>query len=147
MYSANTLAQHEARRRADVLRATSSAAGAGLLALFLSAIGLYAVVAFAVGQRTREIGIRTALGARPSQVIGLFFFRGLNMSVLGLLIGLPLGLFALRLISLEMRLPQANPSGLIVLVGSVVVAVASLATWLPARRAAGIDPLVAWRTD
>ena len=69
--------QREAKFRRDVLRTSSAVAAGGLLALLLSAIGLYAVVSFAVAERTREIGIRTALGAERGQVVRMFFAKGL----------------------------------------------------------------------
>jgi putative ABC transport system permease protein len=82
-----TLAASEQIRRTRLLRTSAAAAGGGLLALLLSAIGLYAVVAFAVGHCVREIGVRTALGADRRQVVGLFFFQGIRLSFIGLAIG------------------------------------------------------------
>ena len=145
--SATTLAANDAQSRARIIQATSAAGASGLLALFLSAIGLYAVVAFAVGQRTREIGIRTALGAKRGEVVGLFFYRGLKLSLIGLVIGLPLGLLALRIVSRTAGMPQASTPALSALIAIVVVLVGFLATWIPARRAASVDPLVALRTE
>ena len=145
---ATTLAAMEARTRVNILRASSMAGGAALLALFLSAIGLYAVVAFAVAQRTREIGIRTALGAQRRQVIGFFFLRGLRLSVLGLVFGLPLSLIGLRIwASVAREFAEADPTLLTALIVLIVLAIASLATWLPAHRAASIDPLAALRSE
>jgi predicted permease len=145
---ATTLAAMEARTRANFLRGSSIAGAAALLTLFLSAIGLYAVVAFAVAQRTREIGIRTALGAQRQQVVGFFFLRGLRLSALGLIFGLPLSLLGLRMwANVERGVADADPTLLTALIVLLVLAIASLATWLPARRAASIDPLVALRTE
>ena len=70
-----------------------------MLALFLSAIGLYAVVAFAVRQRVREIGIRTALGADRQQVVGWFLLRGLKLSLAGMTLGLTLSVIVVRLMA------------------------------------------------
>ncbi|MEX2282474.1 MAG: ABC transporter permease [Gemmatimonadota bacterium] len=144
---ATTLAASDAQSRARIIQATSAAGASGLLALFLSAIGLYAVVAFAVGQRTREIGIRTALGAKRGEVVGLFFYRGLKLSLIGLAIGLPLGLLALRIVSRTAGMPHASTPALSALIAAVVVLIGFLATWIPARRAATVDPLFALRTE
>jgi len=144
---AQTMQQREAAARRNVLRASAAVAGGGLLALLLSAIGLYAVVSFAVGQRTREIGIRTALGARGGQVVRMFFGQGLTLSALGLVLGLPLSMVAIRLIASTINWPLTSSPLLGVAIGAVVLVVASVAVWIPARRASTIDPIVALRTE
>jgi ABC-type antimicrobial peptide transport system permease subunit len=129
---------------------TASAAGGGLLALLLASIGLYGVVALAVRQRHREIGIRVALGARPRQVIRMFFMSGLRVSVVGLVLGLPLSVAALYVLVSSVGGMHSNTvviAGATVVIAVAVVAVASLATWVPARRAASVDPLVAIRVE
>ena len=131
-----------------MITAISAAGGAGALALLLSAIGLYAVVAFAVGQRVREIGIRTALGAESRQVVRLFVRSGLRLCLFGLVIGLALGIGGGRVISaVEGNEPPAGILGLSALVAVFVIGVALLASWIPARRAARIDPLEALRVE
>jgi predicted lysophospholipase L1 biosynthesis ABC-type transport system permease subunit len=90
------MSQHEdagangPRERSEIVQATGASAVGGLITLLLASIGLYAVVALAVNQRQREIGVRISLGARPAQVVQMFFRSGLRMSLIGLLIGLPL---------------------------------------------------------
>ena len=146
--SARTIAAVEASERRSVFTAIYAAGGTGALALLLSAIGLYAVVAFAVGQRVREIGIRTALGAGSRQVVRLFVRRGLSLCLFGLVIGLLLGNAGVRVISaVEGIEPPTGLLGLSVLVALFVVGVALLASWIPARAAARIDPLAALRVE
>ena len=143
-----TLAATEALERRSILRGISAVGGAGAVALFLAAIGLYSVVAFAVSQRIREIGIRTALGAGRRRVVGMFLYRGLRLSVAGLAIGLTLSIVGARLITAaEGTEPPADMLWLATLVASFVIGVTLLATWLPARRAARIDPLQALRVE
>ena len=144
---AQTAAQREAQSRRDVLRASGAAAAGGLLALLLSAIGLYAVVSFVVGERTREIGIRTALGAPSGRVVRMFFAQGLALSAMGLVLGLPLSIVATRLVAGVLRWPAGSTPMLGVAIGAVVLAVASVAVWIPARRASAIDPVEALRAD
>lgn len=144
---AQTLEQREEETRRSVLRAGGAVAGGGLLALLLSAIGLYAVVSFAVGQRTREIGIRTALGAQGGQVARMFFAKGLALGALGLALGLPLSMATARLIAAALSWPVTSSPLLGVAIGAVVLVVASAAAWIPARRASSIDPMVALRTE
>jgi hypothetical protein len=140
----NSITTLSAERAAEArgLMLVSGAAGAGgLLALFLSAIGLYALVSLGVTQRRREIGIRTALGADRGDVINLFFAGGLKLSLLGLLLGLPLSLFALRTLQRYNDDAQISIISLAALVVLCVIVVASLAAWIPARRAALVNPL------
>ena len=144
---AETMEQREAESRREVLRASGAVAAGGLLALLLSAIGLYAVVSLGVGQRTREIGIRTALGAQGGEVVRLFFAKGLMLGALGLVIGLPLSMIATGLIASTMNWPMASSPLIGVGIGAVVLIVASVAVWIPARRASMIDPVAALRTD
>ena len=146
--SARTLAAVEANARASFARARTAAIVMGLIAIGTGAVGLYAVVAFAVGQRTREIGIRSALGADHRQVIRLFLFRGVRISVLGMVIGLGLSLVVLRISTLARG--QDLPDGTALLGALIVVlvtGVALFATWIPARRAAAVDPLSALRAE
>ena len=146
--SARTIAAVEASERRSVFAAIYAAGGTGALALLLSAIGLYAVVAFAVGQRVREIGIRTALGAGSRQVVRLFVRRGLSLCLFGLVIGLLLGIAGVRVISaVQGSEPPTGILGLSVLVAVFVIGVALVASWIPARSAARIDPLAALRVE
>lgn len=144
---AQTMAQRETESRRTVLRASGAVAGGGLLALLLSAIGLYAVVSFAVGQRTREIGIRTALGAQRGEVVRMFFAKGLALSAVGLILGLPLSMIVTRVIVAMLNWPLANSPMLGVAIGALVLVVGSVAAWIPARRASTIDPIAALRTE
>jgi ABC-type antimicrobial peptide transport system permease subunit len=147
VHRAQTLEQREAEARRYALRATWAVAGGGVLALLLSAVGLYAVVSFAVGQRTREIGIRTALGAQSRQVVRMFFVNGLALSAFGLLLGVPLTMLATRVIESKLNWPLTSSPLLGVAVALLVFVVASIAVWIPARRASTIDPVLALRTE
>jgi ABC-type antimicrobial peptide transport system permease subunit len=145
IHDMQTLAQIEAYNRSEIIEAASAAAVGGTLALFLASIGLYAVVALGVGQRRREIGVRVSLGARPGQVVALFFKGGLRVSLLGVGIGLPLSAAVIAVVGSQVGMPRANMPVIGAAVALLVVVVASLASWIPARRAAGVDPLIALR--
>ena len=146
--SMKTLAQMDREKRSEILQATGASAVGGLITLLLASIGLYAVVALAVKQRQREIGVRVSLGARPGQVVQMFFRGGLRVSMIGLVIGLPLSVLVLKALRPQMNLmgiPRVNMPLIASAVAVAVIVVASLASWIPARRAAGADPLVALR--
>jgi predicted permease len=117
------------------------------LALVLSAVGLYSVLAYAVTQRRSEIGIRMALGAKRAQVVGLVMQGGLQLVAIGLVIGLAGAAGAARLI--QSLLFNVQPLDPLVYVGVAVLftAVATLACLLPSLRASRIDPLLALRSD
>jgi predicted permease len=134
--------------RKDVLQIASAVSGGGFLALLLASIGLYGVVALAVRQREREIGIRVALGARPRAVVRLFLTGGLRVSLLGVAIGLPMSVAAVYVIatSFAADLPVSMPLASVGIAGAVVL-VASLASWIPARRAAAVDPILTLKID
>ena len=119
----------------------------GVVALLLSAVGLYGVVAFAVAQRTREIGIRVALGAQSDQVLELMLRQGLMLSGIGLLIGLPLAFGAGKLVSsFLLGAGAADPLVFLAAAASLVL-VTLVASYVPARRAARVDPMVALRSQ
>ena len=117
------------------------------LAMFLSALGIYGVLAYDVSQRTREIGVRGAIGASHGQIIGLVLKQGLWKTGIGIVIGLVGAVLLSR--SMESLLFSVRPTDPIVYVAVCVVLVlaAVLASYLPARRAARIDPLVALRGE
>ncbi|MGE3489543.1 MAG: ABC transporter permease [Vicinamibacterales bacterium] len=116
-------------------------------AMLLSAIGLYGVMAFAVGQRTREIGIRLALGARRGEVLGMVMRQAGALAVTGVAAGLVTAALASRV--LRAQLFEVAPTDLAtyVAVGLGLLLVAFVASWIPARRAARVDPLTALRHD
>jgi predicted permease len=148
LLSVRTLDAIESEQRTSLTRAVAGIGGAGALALFLSAIGLYATVALAVRHRVREIGIRTALGADRQQVVRWFLMRGLRLCLVGLGLGLTLSVVAVRLIAaLQGEEPSSSIAGLAALVAGIAIAVALFATWIPARRAAAIDPILALRVE
>jgi len=118
-----------------------------VLALFLSALGIYGVLAYDVSQRTREIGVRGALGATREQVVGMIIKQGLWKSVIGLVAGLiGAALLSRYMTSLLFEVKPADPL-VYAAVSLVLLLVASLASYVPARRAARIDPMVALRYE
>ena len=119
----------------------------GLLAFVLAISGLYGVVAFAVSRRTREIGIRMALGARPVDALWLVLRQGLTLGMAGVALGLPVAAAAGFMLS--RMLLGIKPADLVALAGAsfLVVGVALLASYFPARRATRIDPVAALRAE
>jgi len=119
----------------------------GALALLIAGVGLFGVTAHAVGQRTREIGVRVALGANPRQVLGLVMRQGLRVTMIGAGIGLVATLALGRLVaSLLFGLTPSDPASL----ATALVALggaALVASWLPARRATRVDPVRTLRTE
>ena len=119
----------------------------GAIALVLSAIGLYGVIAYGAEQRTREIGLRIALGARPRDVITLITGQGMRLVAIGAVLGIAAAMGAMPLMrNMMFGLDPMNPV-VFALSTALLVAVAAIASYLPARRAAATDPMVALRSD
>jgi putative ABC transport system permease protein len=119
----------------------------GLLGLLLAAVGMYGVMSYAVSQRTREIGIRMAIGAARREVIGLVMSQGLRLVVIGAAIGLAGALGASRLLRGVLYGSSLVDPLTFIAVPAILIGVAMLAIWIPARRAASLDPMNALRAD
>jgi putative ABC transport system permease protein len=119
----------------------------GALALLLAAIGLYGVLAFAVSQRTREIGIHMALGARTRDVLLMVIRQGMSLVLIGVVLGVAGAYAVTRTIrSLLFEVGTTDPLTF-VLVSMLLAIVGFIACYLPARRATKVDPLVALRYE
>jgi putative ABC transport system permease protein len=119
----------------------------GLIALTLTAVGIYGVLAYLVEQRTHEIGLRMALGARRGDILKLVIRQGLILVIIGSALGLAAGLAATRLIASQLfGAPGSDPS-VFLLTFLLLAGVALLATYIPARRATRIKPIIALRNE
>jgi len=120
---------------------------ASAVTLLLGAIGLYGVIAYIVGMRTREFGVRIALGAQPRSVATMVARQGVTLTGIGIVFGV--ALFALVARGLRSLLYGIEPGDPLTLaaVSLVLVAIAALASWIPARRAARSDPMEALRAE
>jgi predicted permease len=121
---------------------TAALGGVGIL---LAAVGLYGVVAYSASRRSREIGIRLALGARPAAVLRMVVGEGMKLSVTGVVIGLALAAGVTRLLVSFLFGISPLDGMTFVLMSLLFLAIAALASYLPARRAAGVDPMVVLR--
>jgi ABC-type antimicrobial peptide transport system permease subunit len=117
------------------------------VAVVLASLGIYGVIAYTVTQRTRELGIRMALGARQADILGLLVGQGMRMTLVGVGIGLTLALALGRLLRTLLYGIQAHDPLTFVAVAALLVGVALVATWLPARRATKVDPAITLRAE
>jgi ABC-type antimicrobial peptide transport system permease subunit len=119
----------------------------GAVGLLLATVGLYGMIAWSVGRRTREIGVRVALGAQRADVLGMIVNEGMRLTGVGVVIGLLLAAGTTRF--LERFLFSVSPFDAITFAGMslLFIAVALVASYLPARRAAAADPMMALRAD
>jgi macrolide transport system ATP-binding/permease protein len=122
------------------------AAAMGILGLFLALVGVYGVASYAVSQRTNEIGIRLALGAPPSQILGMIFRQGFLILGIGLVVGLAGALAAARIVGSYLVVSPTDPATY-VSVSLLLASVTLLACYIPARRAMRVDPMVALRHE
>jgi predicted permease len=136
---------------ADTLAGTSFTlvllAIAGAMALALGVVGIYGVIAYVVSQRTREIGIRSALGAEPTRLAKMFLLQGLTLGGVGIAAGVVVAAALGRsMSSLLFGVEPSDPAAYVLAIGVILFA-AAIASYLPARRAAAIDPMVTLRAD
>lgn len=142
-----TMAQHMERAYLGPRLSAMLIGPAALLALIIAAIGLYGVMAYAVSQRTRELGIRMAVGASPRDIVGLVLRQGLVLTGIGLTLGLLGAVAAARLVANLLFGVSPSDPATFVLVPAILLAVAAVATYVPARRALAVDPLVAFKAE
>jgi len=148
IYDVRTLATHFQQQALWGVRLVAEViAAVGVVGLALSVLGLYAVIAYSVSQRTREIGIRMAVGASERRVLGMVLRQGLMLSAIGISAGLLLA-FAVSTVIGDL-LNGVNPRDPVVYIGgtALLLSVTLLATYLPARRASQVDPQAALRAD
>ena len=147
VFRALTLSAHMAESSADSRLTVTLVATCGVMALLLATIGVYGVIAYAVARRTREIGVRLALGARPQHIVRLVIGEGLGVTCAGVLFGLVGAAIATRL--LESLLYGVTPSDPLtyLLVPLVLAIVALIAACAPARRALRVEPNTVLRQE
>ena len=117
------------------------------VAFFLAALGLYGILAYAVEQRTREIGVRVALGASHREIFRLIVGNGMGLALVGVIVGVPAALALTRLMGGVLSGVTSTDPVTYVAVVAMLATSALLASYLPARRATRVDPIVALRTD
>jgi predicted permease len=147
IYNVRTLEEQKQRSLYAPRLAATLLGGFGLLALALAALGLYGVMSYAVAQRMREIGVRLALGAQSRDVFKLIARQGLTLAGVGLMLGIGSALALTRL--MQTALYGVSPTDPLTFTGIALLLtfVASLACWIPARRATTVDPLTALRHE
>jgi ABC-type antimicrobial peptide transport system permease subunit len=131
--------------RAPMAFAMTLIAIAGAVALLLGLIGIYGVISYLVAQRSAEIGVRMALGARPGDVAGMILRQGASVAVAGLVVGFVVAVAGSRLLTALLFEVSATDPATYSIVAALLLSVALLACWLPARRAARLDPVDALR--
>jgi predicted permease len=147
IFAVKTMAEHMTYALWAPSMAASFSLAFGVLAILLSAVGLYSVMAYVVSQRTREVGIRMALGADRSDVMKMITRQGMRLAVIGVGIGLVLSLALAQVLSSLLIGISGYDVPTFILVPALLVAVTLVACYLPARRATKVDPLVALRYE
>jgi predicted permease len=120
---------------------------AGAMALILGLVGIYGVISYSVSQRTREIGIRMALGARQQQVSGMFVRQGLVLAAVGIACGVAAALGVTRLLGSLLFGVRANDPSTYLFTGAGLIMAAVVASYIPSRRASGVDPMETLRVE
>ncbi|HEX7334945.1 MAG TPA: ABC transporter permease [Pyrinomonadaceae bacterium] len=147
IFGVKTMEQHKTYALWAPNMAASFSLAFGVVAILLSAVGLYSVMAYVVSQRTREVGIRMALGANRSDVMKMITRQGMRLAAVGVGIGLVLSLALAQVLSSLLIGVSGYDVSTFLLVPTLLAVVALLACYLPARRATKVDPLVALRYE
>ena len=142
-----TFEEKIAKQQTIMTAASHGATALGVLALMLAVIGLYGVMAWSVVQRTREIGIRMALGAQAHNVLALVLGHGMKLVLIGLVIGIPASLAVARLLSSMLVGLTTSDALTMAVVTALLTGVTLIACYLPARRATRVDPLETLRYE
>jgi ABC-type antimicrobial peptide transport system permease subunit len=119
----------------------------GLLGLVLASVGVYGVISYSVSQRTQEIGIRTALGAQPSNVLGMVLKQGMSMALIGTAVGVVLAFLLFRGLRSVLYGVQSTDLATMAAVSALLLSVAFIASYVPALRATKVDPVIALRNE
>ena len=147
VYGTKTLTEHMGTSLFPARMAAIALGSFGVLALILAAVGIYGVMSHVVAGRTREIGLRMALGAQWSHVQRLILRQGMMLAVIGSVIGLVIAFGGARLMkSLLYGVSASDPITFLV-VGLLLLGIALLACWIPARRASRVEPMIALRAE
>jgi predicted permease len=147
LYSVKTLKEHMKIPLFPAKMAAGALGSFGLLALLLAAVGIYGVMSYVVAGRTREIGLRMALGAQGGNVRRLILRQGMTLAMIGSVIGLAIAFLATRLLKSVLYGVDALDPTTFVGVTLLLATVALLACWIPALRASRVDPMVALRAE
>jgi predicted permease len=147
VFNVKTLAEQKSRSLYTERMAATLLTAFGLLALGLAALGIYGVMAYSVSRRTREIGIRMALGAQVGDVLSLILRQGMALILIGVALGLAGAFAATRLLTSFLYGVSATDLTTFALIALLLTAVAWLACYIPARRATKVDPMIALRYE
>jgi putative ABC transport system permease protein len=147
LYDVRTFEEHIGMSLFPARIAATLLSSFGMLALLLSTIGIYGVVSFSVAQRTREIGIRMALGAQAADVLRLIAGRGMRLALIGILIGIAAAIALTRFMESLLYGVSATDPATFVVITALLAVVALAACYIPARRATKVDPMVALRYE
>jgi putative ABC transport system permease protein len=150
VFDASVLADELRRYDRELAHASAGAAACGFMALLLACIGLYGMVATGVTERTREIGVRIALGADRGRVVRDFVSKGLTVGLIAVGVGLPLSWMMIfvvgaGVVGAHALAPEVGVG--LVAVAVPMIGVTILSSWLPARRSTRVDPVLALRSE